>query len=64
MQQIATCGIISNEKFQNITGIDVNQITGLENINHPSFSIVRALKEAETIINKIVNIGCLIKLER
>lgn len=64
LQQIATCGIIGNEALRDITGIDVNEISGLENEYHPAFSVVRALKEAETVVNKIVNIGCCIRLER
>jgi len=64
MQQTATCGVINNQSFYDITGITINEVTGLSNTFHPAFSVIRALKEAETIINKIVNIGYFIRLKR
>ena len=63
LQQIATCGIIDSKKIKKIIGIDICDLTGLRCQFHPSFPVVRSLKEAEIVFNKIVNIGCLIKLE-
>ena len=63
LQQIATCGVIKNSNFLKETKININLCTGLENEYHPAFCVIRALKEAETIVSKIVNTGCVIRLE-
>lgn len=64
LQQIATCGVISNNDFLELSGIDVCKETGLEASQHPAFPVSRALKEAETVLNKILSIGYLVRLER
>ncbi|MBG17605.1 MAG: hypothetical protein CMB77_04555 [Euryarchaeota archaeon] len=64
LQQIATCGFISNDDFLELSGINVNNETGLDLHLHPAYAVSRSLKEAETLLSKIINIGCLIRLER
>ena len=60
LQQIATCGTISKEDFQEITGIEIEKTLGKKIKNLPSFPIFRALNEAKKIRDKIVNINCVI----
>lgn len=64
MQQLATCGVVSSDFIEKSIGANMEEISGLECEIHPAFPFFRALKEAENVLNKIVNIGYLIRLEK
>lgn len=63
LQQLATCGVLSSKKLEDYLGFNLKDYTGLCTEHHPAFPVSRALKEAQNILDKIINIGCLIKLE-
>ena len=63
LQQLATCGVLNSKKLDDCLGLNLNDCTGLYPEHHPAFPVARALKEAQNTFDKIVNIGCLIKLE-
>lgn len=63
LQQLATCGVLNSKKLDDYLGLNLNDCTGLYSEHHPAFPVARALKEAQNTFDKIVNIGCLIKLE-
>lgn len=63
LQQIATCGIVKNSNVLETTGSDINKLTGLNSDYHPAFAVFRAMNEANKLIDKILNIGYIIRKE-
>ena len=60
LEQISLCGVISKEELANI-GINTEEIFNSSLRFYPAFPILRAIHESKLILDKLSQIGLIIK---